>query len=378
MFRVNHGFRPSTVETMQALRTMAQSRVPSKAHAEPSCAAIQDGAEVGRAQYAERALLGAFLLREQAYVRVMNLLCVEDFECDDHRLIFSVVRALHGSGRGIDTVSVREELQKRGALFRAGGDEALLSLTDTVPVQSLVQTYLAIVKERACARALQQYAIQAMRSLRHGNDSAQVLRTLRKELERLDDEKAAENLLICSAELEARHDEREPRERVELGVRAIGGGVAIGGELLLVPAHVATDLQDAVLNVLEASPEYAVVVFSASPDRWYDALRRRALERKGLGGSPGIDGPLALSRRALYVGPLRSMRQMRRAVRGLQTRHTLKLVVLEGLRATKGARSERLATARALARELGIAIIASVRQTPSTSTQDLRKESNSI
>jgi replicative DNA helicase len=102
---------------------------------------------------AERAVLGGILLENEALNVVTELpLRAVDFYKDAHGSIFDAMLALFGEGQPVDTVTLRERLVTFGKLQRVGGDEYLLSLTDTIPTVANIEAHAKIVLEKAVVR----------------------------------------------------------------------------------------------------------------------------------------------------------------------------------------------------------------------------------
>jgi replicative DNA helicase len=102
---------------------------------------------------AERAVLGGVLLENDALNTVTGLpLRAADFYKDAHALIYEAVLELFGEGQPVDTVTLRERLSTSGRLARVGGDEYLLSLTDTIPTVANIEAHARIVQEKAVVR----------------------------------------------------------------------------------------------------------------------------------------------------------------------------------------------------------------------------------
>ena len=55
---------------------------------------------------AERAVLGALLLDESCFDRVIDLVTAPDFYLESHRLIFQAICQLRNMGRPIDLISL--------------------------------------------------------------------------------------------------------------------------------------------------------------------------------------------------------------------------------------------------------------------------------
>ena len=70
---------------------------------------------------AERAVLGAILLDNALFDQTSQVLTTIDFYLENHRNIFSAMERLSSSARAIDSLTLREELQKRNELESMGG-----------------------------------------------------------------------------------------------------------------------------------------------------------------------------------------------------------------------------------------------------------------
>ena len=103
---------------------------------------------------AERAVLGSILTNANAFYRVISTIGVEDFFKDAHRTIFTAMRRLAEESREIDTLTVKEDLAKRGQLDQAGGHAYISSLVDGIPDVANVERYAHIVKEKSTLRRL--------------------------------------------------------------------------------------------------------------------------------------------------------------------------------------------------------------------------------
>ncbi len=103
---------------------------------------------------AERSILGAILLDNNALNTAIEALKPDDFFIPQHRSIFIQMIALGEAQHAIDLVTLTEELHRRGELESSGGAPYLASLVDGVPRVSNVEHYARIVKEKAMLRNL--------------------------------------------------------------------------------------------------------------------------------------------------------------------------------------------------------------------------------
>src|SRR6266852_4643314 len=85
---------------------------------------------------AERSVLGAILLDNNALNPAIEHLRPEDFFLDQHRRVFTQMIALGEVQQAIDLVTLTEELNRKGDLEASGGAPYLASLADGMPKES--------------------------------------------------------------------------------------------------------------------------------------------------------------------------------------------------------------------------------------------------
>lgn len=103
---------------------------------------------------AEKALLGALLLRPDAVSDVIETVGHDSFYSERHRTIFSAMLELAQKGQPLDLVSVSGRLREVGALEAAGGTQYLAELAEMVPSPSNAQHYAETVQKKHAARGL--------------------------------------------------------------------------------------------------------------------------------------------------------------------------------------------------------------------------------
>jgi replicative DNA helicase len=103
---------------------------------------------------AERSILGAVLLDNHALNAAVEKLRADDFFLPQHRKIFERMVGLGEKQQAIDTITLMEDLTRRGELESAGGIAYLSQLADGLPRVTNVEHYARIVKEKAVLRNL--------------------------------------------------------------------------------------------------------------------------------------------------------------------------------------------------------------------------------
>src|SRR6266849_3230565 len=124
---------------------------------------------------AERSILGAILLDNHALNAAVEKLRSEDFFLSQHRQIFQRMIQLGEKQQAIDTVTLMEDLSRRGELEAAGGVAYLSQLADGLPRATNVEHYARIVKEKAVLRSLAFSAAAIQEQALAAGDDADVI-----------------------------------------------------------------------------------------------------------------------------------------------------------------------------------------------------------
>ena len=103
---------------------------------------------------AERAVLGGVLLENQAMDVVLEILSATDFYSEANSQIFEAMVGLFQRHQPVDQVTLREALVHAGKLSAVGGDDYLLSLTNTIPTVANIEAHARIVRDKAIVRRL--------------------------------------------------------------------------------------------------------------------------------------------------------------------------------------------------------------------------------
>ena len=102
----------------------------------------------------EVAILGAMLLDGVAVTDATAALKMDDFSLDSHRRIYRCMTELMAVGRGVDSLTVQEELSRRRELDTVGGAAYLAFLTEGIPRNFNIESYVRIVKDKSLLRQL--------------------------------------------------------------------------------------------------------------------------------------------------------------------------------------------------------------------------------
>ncbi len=102
----------------------------------------------------EEQVLGAMLLEKEAIAKVIEILDEDAFHADYHRKIYQAILAMFDHSEPVDTITLSEELRRRGHLELVGGEPYLVELTMKVTSAANVEYHARIVLEKALMRTL--------------------------------------------------------------------------------------------------------------------------------------------------------------------------------------------------------------------------------
>ena len=102
----------------------------------------------------EVTVLGAMLLDAVAITDATAKLLPEDFSLDSHQRVYRVMVDLLALGHAVDLITVMDALQKRRELDAIGGAAYLAFLTEGIPRNPNIESYVRIVKDKSLLRQL--------------------------------------------------------------------------------------------------------------------------------------------------------------------------------------------------------------------------------
>ncbi len=103
---------------------------------------------------AEQSVLGAILLENESFIKVLDLIKDGDFYRESHRKIYRAMLELSEGNEAIDLVTLAERLGRKNELDAVGGPSYLASLATDVPTAANIKYHAKIVKEKAILRGL--------------------------------------------------------------------------------------------------------------------------------------------------------------------------------------------------------------------------------
>src|SRR5215211_4152654 len=119
---------------------------------------VETGAEAARVPPhdldAERAVIGAMLVSENAVAVVSERLAAVDFYSEVHRIIYGAMMRLYSRGEPIDQLTLTNELRSVGEFEKVGGRAYVFQIVESVPTAANASRYAEIVRGKALLRAI--------------------------------------------------------------------------------------------------------------------------------------------------------------------------------------------------------------------------------
>ena len=110
----------------------------------------------------EQAVLGALMVDKDA-LEVIALLSKESFYDERNGLVFEAIEKLASKDKGVDLLTVTDELRKIGELENAGGAFYVTSLTNQVATAAHIEEHAMIVQQKKYMRDIITISQTAMR-----------------------------------------------------------------------------------------------------------------------------------------------------------------------------------------------------------------------
>ena len=102
----------------------------------------------------EMAVLGSMLLEKEAISKSLEILDDTAFYKPAHQIIFKAIITLFEKSEAVDSITLMEELRRRGQLDQVGGAMFISDLTLKVTSAANVEYHAKIVLEKALLRNL--------------------------------------------------------------------------------------------------------------------------------------------------------------------------------------------------------------------------------
>ncbi len=132
---------------------------------------------------AERSVIGAMLLDQDAIITTSELLLPDDFYNPQFKVLFSAMVSLYQQGKPTDVITLQNKLNELDASPDLCSVEFISGIISSVPTSANVKYYAEIVKEKAVLRKLIRVADDISNTCYQNNDSLEnILDTTEKQV----------------------------------------------------------------------------------------------------------------------------------------------------------------------------------------------------
>ncbi len=111
-----------------------------------------EGKMMPQAVELEEAVIGALLMSKTAIIEVRNILNLDTFYKEKHKIIFQAIIDLDIAGEPIDILTVTMKLKSKGQLDEFGGPFAVTQMTESVSGSGNIEYHSMILKEKELKR----------------------------------------------------------------------------------------------------------------------------------------------------------------------------------------------------------------------------------
>lgn len=308
---------------------------------------------------AEMGVLGSILLMHEAIDEVGDVLRAEHFYADRHQKIFAAVMGLYENGiRGIDAVTLAEELDRRKQLDEIGGVEYLAKILEAVPNAAHAKYYAKIVRDRWIQRSLAYACTEILEECYTGsNDTEDVLHSAEQRVFGiLEQQEKVEKLQLRDILIDT-YDRIRARLELEGSISGLSSGFTDldaqlngfqGSELIILAARPSMGKTALVCNIAEsvvADSKQGCLVFSLEMSKLELAERLLCIRAK-VNGHRLRAGTLdeiehealmkaasELSEMPMFIDdqPGRSMPQIGAVARRIKRRFGLSIIIIDYL-----------------------------------------------
>jgi len=343
---------------------------------------------------AERSVLGAMLIDDEAIGIAIEILDESWFYEDAHRRIYAAILDLYNNRKNVDLVTLCDKLRTDGILENVGGVHYISQIIDQVPTSANVEHYARIVREKGILRRLIKNAtvivngcydfkgnvaeavdhaeqlIFEIADLKQRQKTVHIRELVKNSIEKIDTlyqrKEHVTGLATGFHDLDRQTSGLQPSDLIIIAGRPSMGKSALAISIIL---HAGIEAKKSVaLFSLEMSQEQLVQRMLCSVAR-VDAHKVRSgfLAPSDWPKLTSAAGKLSASKIYIDDTPAISAMELRTKARRLKAHHGIELIVVDYLQLMRSSIktdsrqqeiSEISRSIKALARELGVPIIA--------------------
>jgi replicative DNA helicase len=221
---------------------------------------------------AEQIVLGTMMINEQGLLSVPENLKADDFDSQTHKMIFDEMISLSLAGLPVSPVSIKNALEKKGLIEKAGGAPYLHTLYANATTPSSLSHYVEIVAERSYLRSLIRVLNDAQSVARElPEDPKSLSQEIQGALYELDKKRRGKREITLSEQLHKTFLEMEAdfagkKGGLKFGLKSIDDVLAgiFPGDLVVLAARPAMGKSALALNIAYNNADQKIPVYFSS------------------------------------------------------------------------------------------------------------------
>ena len=218
---------------------------------------------------AEQGVIGSILLMNQAIDSLVPIITADDFYLDANRILYAVIGDMYRGGcRGIDAVTLSEELIRRNQFEVIGGALYVAQVLEAVPNAAHCRYYANIVREKSRMRSLIYLCNETLQKAYDASDPDELIAELDSRTLRLRDAGSMSDVqTLADAVDDLEEFEQNPAAAgktglIDLDAKLIQGGLCEAQSIVVAgrPGHGKSVLVGQIALAFAARGEPALVV----------------------------------------------------------------------------------------------------------------------
>ncbi|MEY8000752.1 replicative DNA helicase [Clostridium sp. Mt-5] len=343
---------------------------------------------------AEQSVIGSMLIDKTAIVESIQVLKIEDFYKDAHKVIFESILDLYKKDVAVDIITLTENLKSKSKLEAAGGITYISELSGSIVSTVNLQSYIKIIKDKSTLRKLIKASTKIIEESYNGQDDVEkTIDMAEKSIFDLSNNMKTSDFESMNAvlergflEIERLFNNKGETTGIASGFRELDAKTSgfQKGDMVLVAARPSMGKTTFALNIAEYAAlreGKKVAIFSLEMSKeqlaykllcseaHIDMLKLRTgdLEDKDWENIARVSGPLAASKIFIDDTAGISIMEMRSKCRRLKIEQGIDIIVVDYLQLMSGGRSsenrqqevsEISRSIKALAKEMQCPVIA--------------------
>lgn len=204
---------------------------------------------------AEKSVLGAILLDQDAFYKITDIVSSEDFYDKSHQKIFETCVELFSKQKALDVLTLSTALKKKKQLNNIGGSKFLSDLVASVPTSAHIEEYARLVKEASLRRRIIRLASNLENlSYKEDTELTELVDEAERSLVSISEKSTRTGFVHVSTLLEEAYERAEELNKNPGSVKGVPTGFAYLDNLL-------GGLQKSDLIILAARPSVGKTAF---------------------------------------------------------------------------------------------------------------------